>query len=50
MMEIPQHVDDEAAYISENFGVPFTIALRITQDTAKKAEKAKAKRTPKTRK
>jgi hypothetical protein len=50
MMEMPQHIDDEAAYISENFGIPFTTALKITQAAAKKSEKAKAKKTPKTRK
>jgi hypothetical protein len=50
MMEMPQQVDDEAAYISENFGVPFTTALKITRDAAKKSEKAKAKKTSSKRK
>lgn len=41
-MEMPPNVADEAAYISENFGIPFTAALEITQEQAKKrARKAK---------
>ena len=50
MTEMPQHIDDEAAYISENFGIPFTRALKITQDAAKKSEKAKGKKPAKKRK
>lgn len=44
MTEMPQKTDFEAEYISESFGIPFTTALKITQEKAKKDEKAKAKK------
>jgi hypothetical protein len=44
MIEAPQKTDFEAEYISESFGIPFTTALKITQEKAKKEEKAKAKK------
>lgn len=34
-----QTIRDEAAYISESFGVPFTTALEITLANANKAAK-----------
>jgi hypothetical protein len=43
-MEMPQHIDDEAAYISENFGIPLILALEVTLERTKKAAKAKKKR------
>jgi len=44
MIEAPQDglADYEAAYLSENFGVPFTTAIQITQEAAKKVQKAKS--------
>ncbi|HZL36749.1 MAG TPA: hypothetical protein VFC78_15625 [Tepidisphaeraceae bacterium] len=44
MTERPQQTDHEAAYISENFGIPFTAALEIARNTAKKMAKEKARR------
>jgi hypothetical protein len=46
MTEMPQadDTDYEAMYISENFGIPFTTALKITQANAEKQTKAKKKR------
>jgi hypothetical protein len=46
MTEMPQAeaTDYEAVYISENFGIPFTTALKITQAKAEKQAKAKKKR------
>lgn len=46
MNEAPQDglTDYEAVYVSENFGVPFTTAIQITQETAQKTQKAKAKK------
>lgn len=43
MIDAPQDemTDYEAVYISENFGVPFTTAIQITQVTAQKTQKAK---------
>jgi hypothetical protein len=43
MIEAPQDglTDYEAVYISENFGVPFTTAVQITQLAAQKTQKAK---------
>lgn len=44
MIEAPQQhesTDYEAVYLSENFGIPFTTALKITQDAAKKKAKTK---------
>jgi hypothetical protein len=43
-VEMPQHIDDEAAYISENFGIPITTALEISLEKAKRKAKAKAKK------
>jgi hypothetical protein len=43
-MEMPQNIQDEAAYISENFGIPYTTALKVTLEKAKMADKAKKKR------
>ena len=43
MIEALQNFDDEAAYISENFGIPYTTALEITLDAAKKKSKKKNK-------
>lgn len=43
-MEMPQHLDDEAAYISENFGIPITTAVQISLESAKRKAKAKAKK------
>jgi hypothetical protein len=40
-MEMSQNIQDEAAYISESFGVPFTTALEITLANAQKAAKTK---------
>ncbi len=40
-MEMPQNIHDEAAYISENFGVPLTTALEITLEKAKKDARKK---------
>ena len=46
MIEAPQHeqTDYEAVYISENFGIPFTSALKITRDAAEKKAKAKKRK------
>ena len=46
MIEAPQHesTDYEAIYLSENFGIPFTTALKTTQDAAKKKAEAKKKK------
>ncbi len=44
MTEMPQKTDFEAEYISESFGIPFTAALKITQEKAKKEAKAKEKK------
>jgi len=46
MTEMPQNeqIDYEAVYISENFGIPFTTALQITQDAAEKKARAKKKK------
>ena len=46
MSEMPQaeYSDYEAIYISENFGLPFTAALKITQEKAKKNAEAEAKK------
>jgi hypothetical protein len=43
-MEMSQNIQDEAAYISESFGVPFTTALEITLANAQKAAKKGKKR------
>jgi antitoxin component of RelBE/YafQ-DinJ toxin-antitoxin module len=43
-MEMHPNVQDEAAYISENFGIPISTALELTLEKAKKATKAKKKR------
>lgn len=40
----PQQTDHEAAYISENFGIPFTAAREIARVTARKMAKEKARR------
>jgi hypothetical protein len=44
MTERPQQTDHEAAYISENFGIPLTAALEIARDTARKKAKEMARR------
>lgn len=46
MFEAPQDgpTNYEAVYLSENFGVPFAIAIQITQEAAKKVQKAKTKK------
>lgn len=44
MTERPQQTNHEAAYISENFGIPFTAALEIARDAARKMAKEKARR------
>jgi hypothetical protein len=36
-----QNIQDEAAYVSESFGIPFTTALDIILANAKKAAKTK---------
>ena len=43
MIEAPQDgmTDYEAVYISENFGVSFTTAIQITQEAARRTQKAK---------
>jgi hypothetical protein len=43
-MQQNEQTDYEAVYISENFGVPFTTALRIAREKAEKNPKPKAKR------
>ena len=43
-MEMPPHIDDEAVYISENFGIPITTAIEISLEKAKRQTKAKAKK------
>jgi hypothetical protein len=42
-----QTVHDEAAYISESFGIPFTTAVDITLANARRAAKATNKLTNK---
>ena len=45
MTETPDN--NEAAYIAENFGIPFATALAITQQQAKKKAKIAGKATGK---
>ncbi len=40
-MELPPNIQDEAAYLAENFEIPITTALKITLDKAKKAARKK---------
>ena len=44
--EMPQNdqTDYEAVYLSENFGIPFTTALKITREAADKKAKVKKKK------
>jgi hypothetical protein len=46
MIEAPQNenTDYEAVYLSENFGIPFTTALKITKEAADKKAKKKKKK------
>ena len=39
-MEVSQTIRDEAAYISESFGLPYVTALEVTLANASKAAKA----------
>ena len=43
-IEMPQNVQYDAAYISENIGIPISTARELTLEKAKKAAKAKKKR------
>jgi hypothetical protein len=43
-MEMPQNIQDEAAYLSENFAIPYTTALEVTLANADKAAKTKKKK------
>lgn len=44
VMEMPQNIQDEATYISENFGVAFPVALETAMANAEKAAKSKKKK------